>query len=272
MKLGIRGVEYEVNIVGSGEPLLLIHGFAGSQRQWQTFVERWASRYQLILVDMLGHGGSSAPQQAERYATEQVTADLDLLLDQLNISEVHVLGYSMGGRIALSLALQAGNKVRSLIMESSSPGLAAEEERQARRISDHELANRIEQQGIQWFAEYWGKLPLFASLRQLPQTVLEQLHKSRLANNPFGLAQSLRGIGTGQQPSWWGQLQQLNIPVLFIAGELDEKYCGIAKAMLERVPDGVLELVAAAGHNVHMEQPHLFDTIVMRFLDQIRMV
>jgi 2-succinyl-6-hydroxy-2,4-cyclohexadiene-1-carboxylate synthase len=272
MKHSIRGQHYEVNVIGNGEPLLLIHGFAGSQGQWIPFVERWSSSYQLILIDMLGHGGSATPLQVERYVTEQVTADLVQLLDELGIASVHMLGYSMGGRIALSFAMQEQSRVRSLILESSSPGLASEQERIDRRASDQHLAERIQQQGIHWFAEFWGSLPLFATLQRLPESELTRLHAARLANSPLGLSQSLRGIGTGQQPSWWEQLGELTIPVLLIAGELDLKYCGIAQLMHQKLQHCELELVAEAGHNVHMEQPHLFDTIVMRFLDQIRMV
>jgi len=272
MKMVIRGQQYQVNTIGEGEPLLLIHGFSGSGAQWMPFVERWSSQYRLILIDMLGHGRSAVPSEVERYDMEQTTADLAQLLDELGIDAAHVLGYSMGGRIALSFAMQYKNRVRSLIVESSSPGLATEQERQARRDSDNHLADTIQQQGIQWFADYWGNIPLFASLKRLPEIKLAQLQQARLSNSAFGLAQSLRGIGTGQQPSWWEQLGELTIPVLLIAGELDEKYCGIATAMQQRLQRSQLKLVADAGHNVHMEQPHLFDTIVMTFLDEIRMV
>jgi len=268
----IRGVSYNVRCIGSGEPLLLIHGFTGSIAQWEPLAASLSRTYQLIMVDMLGHGSSDAPLQVERYSTFEVVEDLAELLQMLGHKQVHVLGYSMGGRIALSFAMQKRELVRSLIMESSSPGLASEEERLARTKSDQALAKRIEQQGIEWFADYWGKLPLFSSMLQLPEARQKQLHELRLRNRPFGLAQSLRGIGTGVQPSWWQQLDELMIPVLLIAGELDTKYCHIAKQMQGRLPQAQLEIVPGAGHNVHVEQPHLFDTIIKRFLDKKGMV
>src|SRR5690606_2378636 len=123
--------------------------FSGSKQQWQPFVQTWSKHYQLILIDMLGHGGSDIPDQVERYYTEQVVADLMSLLEQLGIPKVHMLGYSMGGRIALSFAMLAGDKVQALILESSSPGLATEEERAARRASDHQLADKLEHEGIE---------------------------------------------------------------------------------------------------------------------------
>lgn len=272
MKLTIRGVSYNVLSIGSGEPLLLLHGFTGSVSQWEPLVASLSSTHQLILVDMLGHGESDAPEHAERYSTAEVVEDLAELLRQLRLDQVHVLGYSMGGRIALSFAVLKKELVRSLILESSSPGLASEAERLTRIQSDQTLADRIEQQGIEWFADYWSKLPLFSSLLQLPQAKQLQLHEARLRNHPFGLAQSLRGIGTGTQPSWWLQLEELVIPVQLIAGELDQKYCLIAEEMHRRLPQSQLAIVSGAGHNVHVEQPHLFDTIIKRFLDQKGMV
>lgn len=272
MKYNLRGVDYEVKVAGSGEPLLLIHGFSGSCRQWEPFVESWSAQYQLIMVDMLGHGGSDAPKQAERYGTEEVAQDLAVLLHHLRLEKVHLLGYSMGGRIALSFTMQYPQLIHSLVLESSSPGLEHEEERQARRASDQALAARIEQQGIDWFADYWGAIPLFESLRRLPKHTQDRLDQARRRNNPWGLAQSLRGIGTGQQPSWWHRLGDLHIPALLIAGELDHKYCSIAQRMKRKLTDAQLEIVPQAGHNVHVEQPVLFDTIVKRFLDQRRMV
>jgi len=272
MKLNVRGTSYNVHCIGSGEPLLLIHGFTGSISQWHTLAASLSRSHQLIMVDMLGHGDSDAPQQVERYSTAEVVEDLAELLIQLRIDKVHMLGYSMGGRIALSFAMMKKELVLSLIMESSSPGLDSEEERLARIQSDRALADRIEQQGMEWFADYWGKLPLFSSLQKLQPAQQQQLHEARLSNNSFGLAQSLRGIGTGQQPSWWQQLNQLTLPVLLIAGELDNKYCLIAEEMHRRLPQAQLKIVSDAGHNVHVEQPHLFDTIIKRFLDKKGMV
>jgi len=272
MKLDIRGVSYNVECIGHGEPLLLIHGFTGSLLQWKSLAVSLSNTYQLIMVDMLGHGESEAPKQVERYSTAEVVEDLAVLLQRLHLDKMHVLGYSMGGRIALSFAMLKKELVLSLIMESSSPGLASEEERLARIQSDHSLADHIEQQGIEWFADYWGKLPLFNTLQQLPELRQRQLHEARLRNCPFGLAQSLRGIGTGQQPSWWQQLGELTLPVLLIAGELDKKYCAIAEEMHRRLPQAQLNIMSAAGHNVHVEQPRLFDTIIKRFLDKKGMV
>lgn len=268
MKYTINGATYYVELHGEGQALLLLHGFTGNHEQWTPFIESWSAEYQLIIVDLLGHGDSDAPVDYTRYNTEHTVNDLVELLDQLHVESAIVLGYSMGGRIALSMAQLAPSKVSGLILESTSPGLATLEERKARITSDEALASNIEQHGIDWFVEYWAKIPLFASLKGLPLHEQETIDQQRRNNTPQGLANSLRGIGTGAQPSWWDQLDNITKPTLIIVGESDMKFRGIAELMMQRMSHShkQLEIVSEAGHNVHMEQPHKFDTIVKRYL------
>ncbi|HIW32574.1 MAG TPA: 2-succinyl-6-hydroxy-2,4-cyclohexadiene-1-carboxylate synthase [Candidatus Paenibacillus intestinavium] len=253
---------------GERQALLLLHGFSGNHGQWAPFIDSWSAEHQLVIVDLLGHGESDAPIAYTRYSSEQTVNDLVELLDQLHIESAIVLGYSMGGRIALSMAQLAPSKVSGLILESTSPGLATLEERQARIASDEALATKLEQLGIDWFADYWAELPLFASLKMLPLVEREAIDQQRRSNTPLGLANSLRGIGTGAQPSWWEQLDNITGPTLFIVGEADTKFRAIAEQMMLRMSnsEGQLEIVSEAGHNVHMEQPYKFDTIVKRYL------
>ncbi|MCR8658499.1 2-succinyl-6-hydroxy-2,4-cyclohexadiene-1-carboxylate synthase [Paenibacillus endoradicis] len=268
MKYIINGATYYVELHGEGQALLLLHGFSGNHEQWTPFIESWTAEHQLIIVDLLGHGKSEANADYNRYHTEQTVTDLVELLDQLYIESAIVLGYSMGGRIALSMAQLAPSKVNGLILESTSPGLASLEERQARMDSDEALASKIEQHGIDWFADYWAELPLFASLKLLPLEEQEAIDQQRRSNKPQGLANSLRGIGTGAQPSWWDHMEHITKPTLLIVGESDMKFRKIAELMMQRMnqPYKQLEIVSEAGHNVHMEQPHKFDTIVKRYL------
>lgn len=273
MNVQVNGVSLHVEISGEGEPLLLLHGFTGSAENWAPFIPEWSRHYRVIAVDIIGHGRSAAPLDHSRYAMDKAVQDLTALLDEVGAPAAHVLGYSMGGRLALSMAVLAPHKVRSLILESSSPGLATESERQARRASDEQLARRIEHEGLEWFVSYWENIPLFRSLQRMPADVRQSLRAQRLSNRPEGLAGSLRGMGTGAQPSWWEALPQLPMPVQFIAGEDDGKFADIAQRMHQLLPHSRLHIVAQAGHIVHVEQAHIFDTIVREFLsDQRRMV
>jgi 2-succinyl-6-hydroxy-2,4-cyclohexadiene-1-carboxylate synthase len=154
-------------------------------------------------------------------------------------------------------------------LESSSPGLASPSERATRRARDNALANRIEQEGVAPFVDHWENISLFASHTRLETAVRANLRQQRLQNNAHGLANSLRGMGTGQQPSLWGDLSQLTVPTLLIAGELDSKYAAINQQMAAQFPYARLTIVADAGHTVHLEKPATFAALVLDFLGSL---
>lgn len=268
MRMTVNGVTYEVNTTGEGPPLLLLHGFTGSAQSWDTFVPTWSQSFEVITIDLIGHGQTDAPHDPARYAMTHAVDDLVALLHSLNLSKITLLGYSMGGRLALSFAVQHPSLVEALILESSTPGLATEAERQARITQDHRLAESIEQRGMVWFVDYWEQIPLFAPVKKLPEEVQLALREQRLSNKVRGLANSLRGMGTGAQRSNWDALAELDMPVLLIVGELDVKFHDIAKQMATSIHDCTIIPVAATGHLVHVEQPQIFDTIVMDYLKQ----
>ncbi|MDB5085508.1 MAG: esterase [Bacilli bacterium] len=267
MQLLLQGVQYQVEVDGQGSPLLVLHGFTGSSRSFASFVPKWSGQHQLIRLDLLGHGCTDAPSDPLRYSIKQAAADLIALLDELEIQQTDVLGYSMGGRLALTLALLYPGRVRRLLLESSSPGLKTAEERQDRIALDEALADRIERQGIEAFVKEWENLLLFATQKKLPADVQASVRQERLQQRPHGLAGSLRGMGTGAQPSWWQQLSEITVPVVLYAGALDEKFCLIAQEMREKLPDARVRIIPGAGHTVHLEQADIFGTMVLDDLD-----
>jgi 2-succinyl-6-hydroxy-2,4-cyclohexadiene-1-carboxylate synthase len=173
----------------------------------------------------------------------------------------------MGGRVALHLAAAAPARVRALVLESSSPGIADPTERAARIDADDALADAIERDGLAAFVERWERLPLFASQAVLPEVVLERQRAQRLRNDPRGLANSLRGMGAGRQEPLWHRLATLAAPTLLIAGELDAKYCAIARQMAAALPNARTAVVPNAGHAVHLEQANAFVRNVLEFLN-----
>lgn len=265
-RVTLGDVTYGYMEQGEGEALLLLHGFTGSSASWARVLPELAERYRVIAVDLLGHGVSDAPAEAERYGMVPVAADIAALLDYLDIARAHLLGYSMGGRLALYLALLWPERWRSLVLESSSPGLAAAEERIERAAHDKELASFIEAKGIEAFVDYWEQLPLFASQQRLPAALQGKYRRRRLQNRPAGLAGSLRGMGTGVQPSQWERLDELALPTLLIAGALDEKFVAIAQKMARVIPGATLAMVPGAGHTVHLERPEMYLRIVGEWL------
>jgi 2-succinyl-6-hydroxy-2,4-cyclohexadiene-1-carboxylate synthase len=263
--LQINDVSYYFEAHGAGRPLLLLHGFTGSSQNWLPLIPALAEKYRVIALDLLGHGRTDSPLDECRYTMEKSMADLMAMVDELGYSDVGILGYSMGGRLALGTAVTYPQRVNTLILESASPGLATEIERQERITRDRELADWIEANGIEPFVNRWEQLSLWASQQQLPEEARQKLHQQRLQNNPVGLAKSLRGLGSGAQPSFWKKLNTLPMPVLLIAGELDEKFATINQQMATQIPNARLELVTGVGHTVHLERPNLFAEFILSF-------
>ncbi len=264
----INGLALHTVLFGAGRPLLLLHGFTGSAATWAGLAAQLAPQRQCIAQDLIGHGKSVAPADPARYTMEQAVQDIAGLLDVLGISRVDLLGYSLGGRLALQFAVAAPGRVRALILESASPGLASPAERAARIAADDALAAAIERDGVEAFVAHWEALPLWASQAELPAELRARQRTQRLANRPQGLANSLRGMGTGRQRALWDMLPTLTIPTLLLAGALDAKFSAIAQHMAVALPCADLAIIAAAGHAIHLEQPEIFGQRVAVFLEQ----
>ncbi|MBI3246408.1 MAG: 2-succinyl-6-hydroxy-2,4-cyclohexadiene-1-carboxylate synthase [Deltaproteobacteria bacterium] len=265
-RIAVNDIHLNVEVKHAGPALLLLHGFTGSCTTWVPHREAWRE-FTLIVVDLLGHGRSDCPADPDRYRMERCVADLLALLDRLGVQQTAVLGYSLGGRVALHLALHAPERLWALVLESASPGSTDAAERESRRHSDAVLAEAIERDGIVAFVNRWQALPLFATQAQLPGAVREELRRQRLDNNPQGLANSLRGLGAGMPEPVLQRLGQMQVPTLLLAGALDDKYCELARRMATVLPHQQLALVPESGHAVHLEQPVVFADTVQRFLD-----
>jgi 2-succinyl-6-hydroxy-2,4-cyclohexadiene-1-carboxylate synthase len=269
MKIETNGVQYHVKEVGDGEPLLLLHGFTGSGENWSPYILEWSGQFKLIIVDIIGHGNSESPKDQERYQMDRVVEDLHFILQHLNINKINLLGYSMGGRLALSFAANYPNVIRSLVLESSSPGLKTEEERQIRVANDEKLARKINEGGLAAFIDFWESIPLFETQKRLTPEIQNALRTQRLKNDPLGLANSLIGMGTGSQLSWWTKLASMEFPVLLLCGEEDVKFCRIAEEMDNLLPNSVLKVIPKSGHAIHVEQRQIFGKIVKEYLNKM---
>lgn len=263
MDSNINGREYKVMRTGEGEPLLLLHGFTGTSGTFDEPLSYLSGSYDIVKVDLPGHGGTG-PLGA--VSMERFCRDLHELLDRLEIEQVHLLGYSLGGRAALSFAVLYPDKVKSILLESASPGLASTEEQLARQAKDKALADMLLRDGLDAFVDYWEQIPLFRTQDSLPEEKKREIRTERLSHQGQGLAESLSGMGTGHQPSWWEQLTTLTIPVCLITGAEDEKFKNINKQMSELLPKVHWEEVEGAGHAVHLEKPRIFAKIVDSFM------
>ena len=261
-----NGVDFHVEETGNGPPLVLLHGFTGSAASWAPLGRDLARDHRVIVIDLIGHGASSAPADPSRYAFEQALRDLAEVTAELGITRASWLGYSMGGRLALGMALDYPDRVSALILVSATAGIHDEHERLQRAEEDEGMARRIEEAGVEAFVDEWERLPIWESQRTLPDEVYRAQRDIRLGNRAVGLANSLRGMGQGAQPSYWERLGDIETPVLLVAGVLDRKYVGIAGQMGVRIVDATLSIMPEAGHAVHLERPREFIEDVRAFL------
>ena len=263
---GLKSVHYFVQVEGKGEPVMLLHGFTGSGEVWAELVSALAERFTIIGPDLLGHGLTDTPDDPARYDIDLQARDLIALGEALGYPRFALHGYSMGGRLALYLAERYPEHVTALSLESASPGLATAQEREARIGQDEALATRIERDGVAAFVDSWEKLALFDGLKQIPTEQQARLRAIRLNQRPTGLANSLRGMGTGRQPSLWDGLGRYGGKRLVITGADDTKFCAIGDDMAERVSGTQRITVPEAGHTVHLEQPGRWTAAVLDFL------
>lgn len=242
--------------------IVFLHGFTGSTSSWDEVVTALAGRFRMIAIDLIGHGKTSIPDHERRFQMSEQLADLESLFAELNLTSFTMVGYSMGGRIALAYAKEYPQRVRLLILESTSPGLKTAEERAARIAADLQLAKRIEREGIKAFVNFWEEIPLFSSQKKLTSGQRQKVRAERLNQREAGLIGSLKGIGTGSQPSYWPHLEEMTLPILLITGEMDEKFVAISREMKSKFPNATHETVKNVGHAIHVEKPVLFATMV----------
>jgi 2-succinyl-6-hydroxy-2,4-cyclohexadiene-1-carboxylate synthase len=250
--------------------LAMLHGFTGSSHNWNYLVEYFSKTYCVIMPTIQGHAGKPSRTDIHHYKmdveAQRLVAGIESFNQRFDLADTSdLLGYSMGGRLALYIAIHYPDRVQSLILESASPGLKTETERDARLKADNELADKIEANGIEWFVDYWENLPLWYTQTSEQKA---KLREQRLKNDPLGLANSLRGMGTGAMPSLWDELKNLKMPVKLIAGELDSKYVEINREMADLIPNADLSIVKDAGHTVHLEKPEEYTKLVLQFLDK----
>ena len=244
--------------------VVFLHGFMGSGDDWREVAERLSPDVWSVLVDLPGHGASTGLPEAAYTMAGAAKAVVDLL-GHLDVQRCTLVGYSMGGRLALYLALHHPAYWQRLVLESASPGLAEGAEQAARRCVDEARALRLETGDFDAFLADWYRQPLFATLARRPQ-LAEQTLLRRRQNQAPELARSLRGIGTGQQPSLWERLESLPVSTLAVVGALDGKYVETAERMALRTSNLRVAVIPDVGHNVHLEHPIAYADLLRDFL------
>jgi len=257
-------------VAGDGVPVTLLHGFTQSGRGWRELISRMPEGWKWIAPDLRGHGETKVRNGAP-CSMDACTRDLVALWDELGVERTHLVGYSMGGRLALHIATRRPERLLSVLTIGAHAGLD-EDAREGRRRGDEALAGRIEKDGMESFVDYWGSLPLFAGLERRGPSYVAQVRADRLQNHAAGLACSLRGMGAGAMEPLWDELPNVTVPCTFVAGQLDHGYVASARRLASTVPNGRFEIVLRAGHAVHQERPDAFARVLAAHLAMARAV
>jgi len=264
--------------------ILFLHGFMGDCTEFEEAIADASKQFYCVAINLPAHG--ETPDHGETNVTEQITEQItDLVTDQdnyytiqstanlvikflgfLRIERCFLVGYSMGGRLALYLAIYFPQYFRKVVLESASAGLRTATERSDRLAKDQKLATELENlehDDFRLFLENWYQQSIFASLRSHPN--FPQMLEKRLNNSPSQLAKSLRNLSIGMQPSLWESLPENEVPLLLLVGALDLKFVQINQQMQQLCKLSQLEIVPNCGHNIHFENPNLFIERIQSF-------
>jgi len=246
--------------------VIMVHGFTGSLENWREISTQLNNKFNYIGIDLIGHGKSDSPVVENKYTQQSVVMTIDDLINYLSIEQAILLGYSMGGRAALCYAVEHPNKLSGLILESSSAGIANAKSRKQRIKDDEELAKLIETEGMGKFVEVWMDKQIFNTQRRFSNEKLNILKKKKLLNTTTGLANSLRGFGTGKMSNISMLFNSIQCPVLLVTGSLDTKFTGLNKQLKQKLKKARHKIILNAGHNTHLEETKKFVKAVNEFL------
>ncbi len=262
----LEGADVRLNyfVAGEGPPVTLLHGFTQSGKSWQEVITTMPQGWRWVVPDLRGHGETQTRPGVE-CTMDGCLADLEMLWDHLGVQRTHLVGYSMGGRLALHVAARKPERLLSLLTIGAHAGLE-EDAREGRRLGDEALAQRIENDGLEPFVKYWTGLPLFAGLERRGPSFVAQLRAERMSNTVAGLACSLRGMGAGMMQPVWDDLARVTVPSTFVAGQLDHGYVASARRLAAVVANGRVEVVLRSGHAVHQERPEAFAHVLANHL------
>jgi 2-succinyl-6-hydroxy-2,4-cyclohexadiene-1-carboxylate synthase len=247
-----------------GQPLLFLHGFMGDCQEFDPILPYFWDDFYCLVIDLPGHGQTEVMGDDSNYGMEKTAIALINFLDYFQLSKIGLIGYSMGGRLALYLALHFPEKFSHLILESASPGLQSAIARKKRIEHDAQWIKKLKNENFSEVLTEWYQQSLFNSLRNLPD--FSDLFARRLNNSPEKLAKSLQYLGTGQQMSLWEKLHQGSVPLLLLVGGQDHKFVAINQKIAVDYPQTQLIIFPHRGHNLHLEDSHDFALALRQFL------
>ena len=249
-----------------GRPaVVFLHGFLGTSDDWEEVAEILANEYYCVLPNLPGYEDRSSSRALSSF--HALIEELHAFLQIQALPNVTLVGYSLGGRLALALASEYPGSCSKLVLESASPGIADDETRALRAEADRKKAAQIEGGSMQDFLEEWYSLSVFSSLIEKPDLRAKLISK-RLQNDPRSASWALSTFGPSAQKSYWNALSDVSCPTLLLTGSEDTKFCATATEMSKRLPQAECAIIEGAGHTVHLEQPGIVGERIRDFLER----
>ena len=236
-------------------PVVLLHGFTGRSQSWDKVRSALSSDVEVIAPNLIGHSGIVPDEPPLDF--EQYVERLAIRLKLLGAEDAHLVGYSMGGRVALSLLINHPELFSSASLVGVHPGLAKKREHAERIKLEHEWIQLLREKGIGAFVEYWEQYPLFESQKNLDFETLMNQKILRLSQNEQGLIRAIEVLGLSSMPNYELKASDIEVPVEILVGEYDQKFQGRGELLATMIPQGEMLIIEATGHNVVLERPEV---------------
>lgn len=263
-------VEIPKGIDNTKDTVLFLHGFTGSSEDWFPIIDQLPDDFNYAALDLIGHGKSDKPFNPDYYTTDSIIDQIKFVKDKISpANPIILIGYSMGGRAALSFAAAYPKEIKGLVLESASAGIKNETERKKRYEDDMKLVQFIHDHTMEEFIELWYDQEMFNTQRRFSNDKIKKLHKKKYDNSKIGMMNILKGFSTGIMPPLHDKLKSISVKAVLISGELDSKYTFINSKIVRGFHKAKHKVVKNSGHNTHLEEPKRFIEIITNYLNQL---
>lgn len=246
--------------VPQSPPLLFLHGFMGSKEDWEEVAQALSSHFYCLAIDLPGHGENERIDFLSFNDFLEEFKNFCLTLP----SNLSIIGYSLGGRVALASYFCSKIPFKKLVIESANPGILNLSQKQKRLSEDLSLFSQIKNQNdLNSFLNHWYEMPLFGNIKNHPSfsKLIEQKSYTQIKN----WQRSLNLLSVGAFPNLWEKLYELDIPLCYIAGSLDQKYVEIGEKLSSISSQILFKKIDNCAHNTHFERPNIFCELINNY-------
>lgn len=263
------GVRLHCESSGSGTPIVFVHELAGSCRSFDPQVGAWKDRWRCVAFNARGYPPSDVPPQADSYSQEIAARDIGAVLDGLQLADAHIIGVSMGAASVLQFALAHPDRARSITLSSIGSGSDMKPGEFATGMEA--LADIALAKGMHALAEHYAATPTRYRLKDKNPPEYKNFIEQLASGSPLGITNTMRGVQERRPPIYVHKerIAALHVPALVVLGEEDEPCIGPSRFLKETLPGARLEVLAKTGHAVNLEEPALYNRLVMGFIETV---